>query len=119
MEWFYAGLGGIEVAGDAVAFKKIMINPQPVGDITTAKADYQSPYGLIASEWKKEQGSFTLDLQVPANATALVYLPATKANTITESGKPVTGSKEIKLVRYEKDRAVFSIGSGHYTFVVK
>ena len=119
MEWFYAGLAGIEVADDAVAFKKIMINPQPVGNITMAKADYQSPYGPITSEWKKEADSFMLAVQVPANATALVYLPAVKANTITESGKPVSGSKEIKLVRYEKDRAVFSIGSGKYTFIVK
>jgi hypothetical protein len=119
MEWFYAGLVGIEVADDAVAFKKITINPQPVGDITAAKADYQSPYGIITSEWKKEAGNFMLKVQVPANATALIYLPAAKANKITESGKPVTGSKEVKLLRYEKDRAVFSIGSGKYTFIVK
>jgi alpha-L-rhamnosidase len=119
MEWFYAGLAGIETAPDAVAFKKIMIKPEPVGDVTTAKADYQSPYGAISTEWKKEGSGFTLQVQVPANATALVYLPATKANSITESGKAITANKDLILVRYEKDRAVFSIGSGNYTFVVK
>ena len=47
MEWFYAGLAGIKQADHSVAYNKIEIKPQPVGDVTAAKATYHSPYGEL------------------------------------------------------------------------
>ena len=57
MEWFYGGLAGIRPAEDAVAFDKIDIRPEPVGDVTSAKASYQSPYGPIATDWTQDRQS--------------------------------------------------------------
>jgi alpha-L-rhamnosidase len=44
MEWFYSGLLGITEADDAVAYNHIVIRPQPVGNITSAKGYFISPY---------------------------------------------------------------------------
>ena len=58
MEWLYAGLAGIRQSENSVAFKNIIILPDLVGNITSAKATYQSVYGLIISDWKKEKVLF-------------------------------------------------------------
>ncbi|MEZ0542187.1 family 78 glycoside hydrolase catalytic domain [Fibrella arboris] len=119
MEWLYAGLAGIKQEDSSVAFRSSKIYPQPVGDVTSAKATYASPYGLISSEWTKKGADFTLTVQIPPNTTSTIYLPATKASTITESDTPIAKSKEATLTGFEKDRARITVGSGTYRFRVK
>ncbi|WP_448698753.1 family 78 glycoside hydrolase catalytic domain [Mucilaginibacter sp. AW1-3] len=116
MEWFYEGLAGIRLPDGAVAYKQIVIRPEPVGDVTSAKANYHSVYGNISSEWKKTAGSFDLSVTIPANTTASVYLPATAASKITEGGKALSGNN--KLLRIENGWAVIKVGSGNYNFSV-
>lgn len=112
MEWFYAGLAGIRPADDAIAYNKIIIRPEPVGDITSAKASYHSSYGVIISDWKKQDNVFDLMVEIPANTTAVVYLPAKASTQITENDKPLTGLKN------ENGKTLVSIGSGAYHFKV-
>jgi hypothetical protein len=87
MEWFYAGLCGIKQAKDGVAYNKIEIRPQPVGDITYANASYRTPYGEIKSGWKKTGHSFELNVIIPANTKAEIYLPGSVKPIKTGSGK--------------------------------
>ncbi len=87
MEWFYSGLGGIRQTNSSVAYKNIEIRPQPVGDVTAAKAMFNSPYGQIVSEWKIVNGKFELNVIIPANTTATIYLPANSKAIKTGSGK--------------------------------
>jgi alpha-L-rhamnosidase len=95
MEWFYAGLAGIKQEKNSIAYKNIKIKPQPVGDVMYANAQFNSPYGLIVSSWRKIGNKFELNVEVPANTIATVYLPANK-----EYQKPL------------------KIGSGKYKFTV-
>lgn len=87
MEWFYTGLAGIQQTESTLAYKRIVIKPQPVGDITFAKATYQSVYGEVVSDWKIENGIFVLDVTIPANTNADIYLPGSKKIIKTGSGK--------------------------------
>lgn len=119
MEWFYAGLAGIRQSDSSIAFKKIVIRPEPVGDITAAKANYQSSYGLISSEWKKQQDVFELKVNIPANTSAVIYLSAYNSSVITESDKLVRDRNDMKLVGYKNGKALISVGSGSYTFTVQ
>jgi alpha-L-rhamnosidase len=96
MEWFYAGLCGIKPAPGSVAYRKIEIRPQPVGDVAHASASYHSVYGLIKSDWKIEKGMFTLKVTIPANTSAEIYLPF--------------GDKKVKPVK---------VGSGTYEYIVR
>jgi alpha-L-rhamnosidase len=75
-EWFYRVLGGINPAPDAVGFDKIIIRPQPVGDLKWVKSSYNSAHGKIVSEWSREPGKFRLRIRVPVGAEATVLLPA-------------------------------------------
>ncbi len=112
-EWFYKSLLGINAA--APGFKKIIIKPQP-SSLTWAKGFYQSICGTIKSDWRKSDSTFLLQVTIPVNTTAEIWLPAKENNTVTESGKIIDSSSAIKLLRYSNGYAVFSVGSGDYNF---
>lgn len=118
MEWFYTGIAGISQAANSVAYKDIIIRPEIVGDLTYAKGTYQSPYGMIVSEWKKQKNSFELLVSIPANTTATVFLPATTHATIRVNGQVIRESKEVQLSGIKEGRAILKLGSGNYTFLV-
>ncbi len=74
--WFYEGLAGIRPDPAAPGFKQVIIQPAVVGDVTWVKAHHDGPYGRIAVDWKKAaDGVFTLEVVVPPNSTATVFLP--------------------------------------------
>ncbi len=112
-EWFYRSLLGIN--SGAPAFKKIIIKPQPAGDLAWAKGSYNSIQGPIVSEWRKEGGSFILQATIPPNTTAEVWIKATESDVITESGKTLK-SQNLAVSRYENGYAVIDIPSGSYAF---
>jgi hypothetical protein len=115
-EWFYRGLGGISSDPAGPGFKKIIIKPQVVGDLAGSNVTYVSPYGQIISNWKREGTTLTMDVTIPANTTATVFVPAKDATSVLESGNPVSAAKCIKFLRMENNAAVFEVGSGSYQF---
>ena len=68
------------------------------------------------SEWKRETGKLKLEVAVPANTTATVYVPAKDEAGVTESGKPAAKAKGVKFLRMENTTAVYAVGSGIYRF---
>ena len=114
--WLYENLGGIKSDPERPGFKHIIMRPEPVGDLQFVKASHRSPYGLIASDWQKQDGVFHWNITVPANTTATVYMPAKSAESVTESGKPAVQAQGVKLEGMENGRAVFEVGSGDYGF---
>ncbi|MEI8374560.1 MAG: glycoside hydrolase family 78 protein [Planctomycetota bacterium] len=115
--WFYKALAGINLDPDQPAFKHIIIRPRPTGDLKWVKARYQSVYGPIEVAWKRSSDSFSLDITVPVNTTATVYVPAKEAAGVTEGGKPAEKASNVKFLRLEEGAAVYEVGSGSYSFV--
>jgi hypothetical protein len=116
IEWFYHDLVGIGADSSDPGFRRIVIKPQPVGDLTWAEASYKSVRGPISVRWEKNGGRLTLSANVPANTTATVYVPSEGSAEITESDKPAAASPGVAFLRREGDRAVYSIESGAYVF---
>ncbi|WP_426581183.1 family 78 glycoside hydrolase catalytic domain [Mucilaginibacter sp. R-33] len=119
MEWFYSGLAGIRPADDAIAFNKIEIRPETVGNVTWAKANYKSPYGNISSSWAKGQGQFKLEVNIPANTTASIFLPVKNNAAIMVDGQNIKTRHDIKFIGYHNGKAEIEAGSGNYTFIAK
>ncbi len=116
-EWFYHDLAGIGCDPAGPGFEKIIINPQPVGDLTWVKASYDSIRGNIISDWKRTGDKFTLEVAIPANTTAMVFMPAKTAESVTEGGKPAAQANGVTFLRMENGRAVFAVASGQYKFI--
>jgi len=115
-EWFYRVLAGINPAPDAVGFDKIIIRPQPVGDLKWVKATYDSVHGKVVSEWNREPGQFHLHVRVPVGVTATVILPSKQGAPVTEGGKPIEGLPGIERLTREGDAAIVAISAGDYEF---
>lgn len=116
MEWFYHDLSGIASDPSGPGFKKIIINPHPVGDLTWVNASYDSIRGTVVSQWKKANDVFTLSVTLPPNTTATVFVPARSVDEVTIDGKIATRNAGVKFLRQEKNRAVFEVGSGEWAF---
>jgi alpha-L-rhamnosidase len=114
--WFYQGLAGIQTDPDVPGFKNTIIKPAIVGDVTWVKSHHDSPYGRIVSNWKREGEKVTMEVTIPPNSTATVFVPAKDAAGVTESGKPAGEAEGVKFLRTENNAAVYAVGSGDYQF---
>jgi alpha-L-rhamnosidase len=106
-EWMYQNIAGIDLDGRQSGYKRIVIHPRPGGGLTSARARLQSMYGPIESAWRIENAKMHLDVEIPANASAMIELPTTDPKSVTESGKPLVDPS-----------AVFEVGAGKYAFVI-
>ena len=115
-EWFYKDLAGIDCDASGPGFKKIIIKPTPVGDLTWVKASYDSVRGKITSEWKRDNSTFKLSVTIPPNTTATVWLPSTSAQDVKENGRRLDGLPGVKLLRHENGYTLLSVESGQHDF---
>jgi alpha-L-rhamnosidase len=92
------------------------MRPRPVGDLFFVKATHRCLYGMIVSEWKNDGGSFHWNISIPPNTTATVYVPAKDETTVTEGGLKASEVKGVKYLRMEGGAAVYTVGSGNYSF---
>lgn len=74
-EWFYGGLGGIDIIRQDLPFGEVRIAPQAVKGIDWVKAWGMHPYGPIFVEWVKEDGAVTVNVEIPPNVTARLEGP--------------------------------------------
>ncbi len=83
-EWMYRKLAGINQLEPG--YKKILIKPQFIKGITSVEASYQSVYGEIKSAWSCKDGKIEIQVVVPANTTAVIYLPEKEEQIEVGSG---------------------------------
>jgi alpha-L-rhamnosidase len=116
--WLYENLAGIRPDPARPGFKHILMRPQPAGDLRWVKASHRSPYGLIASEWQREGGSFNWRVTVPANTTATIWLPSGDAGAIREQDRPLGQTTGLEVLRGENGATVCEVVSGSYSFTM-
>ncbi|MDB5348811.1 MAG: inverting alpha-L-rhamnosidase [Planctomycetota bacterium] len=114
--WFYQTLGGINYDPERPGFKHVTLRPRPVGELTYVRASHRSLFGPIVSDWKIVNGAFAWTISLPPNTTATVYVPAKNAEAVTEGGDPASRAVGVKFLRMDGDSAVYSVGSGTYSF---
>jgi alpha-L-rhamnosidase len=115
--WMYENLGGIRTDPNAPGFKHLLMKPEPVGNLTSATASHRSPYGLIRSQWRKDEKTFHWKIKVPPNTSATIYIPASSLDDVTEGQTSAVNAAGVMSARYEKGRAILEIASGKYDFV--
>jgi alpha-L-rhamnosidase len=115
-DWMYRVVAGIDTKADAPGYKQIVIKPTPGGNLQFASADYETMYGKVSSHWKMDNGNFSLDVEIPANTTATVYIPANSSTAITENGKSLSADPGLKLADAVTGYVGVNVGSGIYHF---
>jgi len=115
--WFYKALAGIQPDPQAPGFRHFFIRPNVVGDLTSARGEYDSIHGRIVSDWRIEKSRFRLRVTVPPNTTATVRVPGATVETVSEGNSPAIKAKGVTRFRNEPGGAVFDLESGDYQFV--
>jgi alpha-L-rhamnosidase len=111
--WVYRYAAGIDTVPSAPGFKEIIVHPHLDASMTSARAEYESIYGKIISDWKgTSAGPFSLSVTIPANTSARVFLPAIAGKQLTEGGHSVEAQTA-------NGSYLIQIGSGFYNFEVK
>ena len=115
-DWMYRVVAGIEVDREAPGYKHILIQPQPGGGLTRARASHLSQYGRVTSAWELKDGRIELTIDIPANTRATVRLPNSSTTAVSEGGKALVVGDGITSVTRDGDSLVVKLGSGRYVF---
>lgn len=121
--WLNEYLAGIAADPNEPGFKRAILKPHPVGDLTFARARHESPYGTISSDWTRELDpqrnttKFVWNVEIPPNTTATAYVPSLRLKNITESGNSLGRAAGVKLLRSEGDRILLQLTSGKFKLV--
>lgn len=114
-EWFFHDLAGIQTDPDGLGFRKIILKPTIVGDLTWVKASYVSVHGKIVSEWKHSEAETTITTAIPANTTAKVFLPTAALNC--DMRPAASNPSGVKFLKVDDGFTIFEItAAGTFTF---
>lgn len=114
-EWLFENMAGIR--NDGIAYNHFSIKPEiPQQGISSAQASLLTIHGKISSSWKKEGTSLFLNVSIPANTIATIYIPAKDIKSVLESGNSISLIHEIHLSPIKNGILVIQAGSGSYSF---
>ncbi|MEM7116012.1 MAG: family 78 glycoside hydrolase catalytic domain [Chloroflexota bacterium] len=116
--WLYSVVAGLVVDPMQPGYKHSIIQPNPGGGLTYAKATLKTPYGELASHWVKEGNELQLNLTIPVNTTATVLLPTAQAVGVLENDEPLDLEGNPDRIGDLQEITAVEIGSGQYHFVV-
>lgn len=114
--WAYKGLGGITQT--SAAYHDITFRAGVESELSFVNSSIDTVIGKVVSNWTNQDGSFTWEITVPANANAKIIIPVKDATAITESGKDVfkKDGSGLTYVGMEDGFCVYTAGSGSYRF---
>lgn len=115
-EWLYRVVAGLNVDPAEPGYKHVLVQPQPGGGFTHARAALNTMYGEAASGWAFAEGQFSLEVTVPPNTHATVRLPHATLAGVTESGQALDVASGITRAAQDGEAVVVEVGSGRYRF---
>ncbi len=114
-EWMFQYMAGIKSEG--AAYKHIIIKPDiPKDKIKYVSASLNTMNGKIESSWKLEGKKLIMNVIIPVNTTAEIYIPAAERSSIKLNGDEIKKSPNIKIDKFEKGLQLIVAGSGSYNF---
>ncbi len=114
-EWMFSDAAGIDAI--TPGYEKIEIKPliqsSPFRGIT---AQHKSIRGMIKAEWRKEARDVLLNVTVPANVEAMIYVPGEKEAFISEGAIRASMAEGVEYLRAENGYVIYKVGGGDYRF---
>ncbi|WP_132053789.1 family 78 glycoside hydrolase catalytic domain [Pseudocnuella soli] len=115
-EWMYRTVAGLDTEEDGPGYKHIRVKPLPGGNFNHVAVTLQTYYGPVTSGWKREGASFNMEVVIPANTQASVFIPAPSVNAVREGDMALSQNGAIKVIGYHNGYVQVKIGSGSYQF---
>ena len=78
--WLHETVGGLSALEPG--YSKILVAPQPGGDLTWAETSLETPHGPAAVHWEIEGERMSVRATIPEGTTAVVRLPGADEVTV-------------------------------------
>jgi len=102
----------------APAWASFDVRP-PLGGLAAAAGRVPTPRGPVLVSWRRGNGGstgFALDVTVPPNASADVYVPANGPDAVAEGDRSASTAPGVRFERMDGEAAVFAVAAGSYSF---
>ena len=115
-DWMHQNIGGIQPA--EAGYHTAIIRPRIGGMLTSATGVLQTVYGRLSNAWQISGDTLTMNVTVPVNTTARVYVSSVDSTQVTEGGQPLSAAGGVKSFTYDTaaSMTVVTVGSGTYAF---
>ena len=116
-EWMFIHAVGIDTEDSG--YRNIIIKPAISKEMNFIKGSYNSINGTISSAWNWDKNHLIMNIEIPTNTNAKVYIPTSNLSEIKESGKNLTKKPNIKVLQSKDGITILKVGSGEYSFRAK
>ncbi|MEJ2902134.1 family 78 glycoside hydrolase catalytic domain [Pedobacter panaciterrae] len=108
--WYIDGVAGIKRDPQAPGFQRFIVRPPllTATQMEWAKANIESPAGLIKTAWKRTGNQLTMNINVPPNCTAILQLQENETKNVTDK------SNHIKDLGLKDGFRSFELTSGNH-----
>ncbi len=118
-EWLYRYVAGIDLdpdEPDAAGYKHILLRPHPNRRIGWVKTTFASISGTIHFSWSWQDSQFQVEVNIPANTTARLWLPTTDPKTVREGMRSLDEVEGIVVEQLAPNLIYLHLASGEYHF---
>jgi alpha-L-rhamnosidase len=115
-DWLYRVVTGITPG--APGYKKIIFYPHIGDGLTSVDASYESGYGRIGSSWRISGDTLKMEIEIPANTQADIWIPAKQVDQVREQGKELSTLSGAATLGIKEGHIIIKLGSGKYSFAV-
>ncbi len=116
--WFYKYMAGIQPEENHPAFSEFTIKPMLLDELNHAEASTETIRGRISSMWNFENDKFSLEVEVPFNTTANVFIPGNEQDILKEGGKTLKNAEGVEYVGFSNGMHQLKTNSGKYNFIL-
>jgi alpha-L-rhamnosidase len=118
-DWMYRVMAGLDTYEESPGYKHSRIKPHIGGGFANVSATLETYYGRLSCSWQIDSTNLTMEVEIPANTTSTVFVPAKDVENILESKRPISLVREIEVAGKEDGYIVLNLGSGKYSFSLK
>ncbi len=102
-EWLYSGLGGIKKTKPG--YKEFAIDPYLPAELGFVETTLKTIYGEIKSSWRKHGADLLMEISVPFNTKAQIFIPS----------ESVVNPEIYDISGIKNGQTVINVGSGSYS----
>jgi hypothetical protein len=113
-EWFYRGLGGIDIDYSRQGAERLVLRPAVLPRIEWVRASYHSTFGLVGSNWRRGASETVYEFVIPANATATIKLATAAPGAVTVDGTQPSKGQGVIATHIDGNDIQIILGSGRY-----
>ncbi len=120
--WFIEGLAGIRPGADGRGYQDFLLKPGYWRGcpLNWVKCRFDSPYGPIESNWRREGGKLRFEFVVPPNTMATAFVPTDDSAVVRKDGHALAPEEIVSRV-HETDvlKLVLRLEPGRHVLEVR